>query len=101
MRRSPWESSENTYWREQYRNEPYFDRIYCYADYLPAYRLGCESYTHGISFDSAEFQMEVRWNAVRGNSRLNWNQARAAARAGWFRVKWINGFHTSEDQQLA
>lgn len=78
-------TAEDTYWREAYRNEPYYNKQYGYDDYGPAYRLG---YTHrlnnGTTWDERKLQSE--WERAKGTSRLAWNDAKDAAHAGWHRV---------------
>src|SRR5215212_2823731 len=36
-------TAEDAYWREQYRNRPYYDENTAYDEYAPAYRYGWES----------------------------------------------------------
>ncbi len=75
--------STTDYWREQYRNEPYYDVNFTFADYLPAYLLGTECCLLASSFDTAEGELCRRWPSIKGPSRLEWTQARSAVRAGW------------------
>lgn len=76
-----------SYWQEQYRNEPYYNRQFDFRDYLPAYLLGSENYRPESSFEAAEDQLSHLWTEARGHSRLRWSQARNAARAGWYKTK--------------
>lgn len=80
------EAGEAAYWKEQYRNEPYFDSNYTFDDYEPAYRIGWENHLQEISFENAEGLMEANWESARGGSRLDWEKARAAAKAGYHRI---------------
>ena len=82
-------TAEDAYWREQYRNEPYYTATRTYDDYSPAYRTG---YTgrgrySGKSFDQIETELERDYNAGRGSSTLNWSEAKDATRAAWHRVE--------------
>lgn len=80
-------TAEDAHWRENYRDEPYYDEDYDYPDYEPAYRIGYGSYPGpGITFDDAERNLARNWEGQRGGSRFDWDQARDAARAGWDRV---------------
>jgi len=77
-------TAEDTYWREAYLNEPYYNSKYGYDDYAPAYRVGY-SYT-GRTWDDAEDKLRSEWERAKGASRLEWEEAKSAARAGWHRV---------------
>jgi hypothetical protein len=80
---------EDTYWRENYRNERYHKPEFGYDDYAPAYRTGYEGRVRhdGRSFDDAELDLRSEYEQGRGNSRLEWNEARDATRAAWHRVE--------------
>ncbi len=80
------EAGEAAYWKEQYRNEPYFDPNYTFDDYEPAYRIGWENHLPDISFENAEGLMAANWEGARGWSRLDWDKARGAAKAGYHRM---------------
>jgi len=82
-------TAEEAYWSENYRNEPYVEEDYDYADYQPAYRMGYERYPNyqGRQYEDAERELEKEWDEARGSSRLDWDRARPAARAGWQRVE--------------
>ena len=73
------------YWRERYSSEPYFDSNAAFDEYEPAYRLGHESRAQQIAraYDEVERELEDRWLAERGTSRLEWERARLAVRRGW------------------
>lgn len=79
---------EDTYWREQHVNEPYYLRDKTYEDYSPAYRYAGESRGKHANrdYDEVEAEMANDWNRVRGTSSLTWEEARPAARAGWDRL---------------
>lgn len=80
-------SLEESYWREHFATEPYYDPTYSFEDYLPAWRTGWEGVGKypGRGFEDAErdLQQDFHWN--RGQSRLLWDQARAAVRAAFER----------------
>jgi uncharacterized protein YcfJ len=82
-------TSEDAYWRAQFDKEPYYERIYTYDDYAPAYRIGYDAYGRyrGRTFDDVSAQLEREYNANRGTSRLNWDKAKHAMRAAWNRVE--------------
>jgi hypothetical protein len=80
---------EDAYWRENYRNEPYYDSSLTYDDYEPAYRMGYEAYgdRRGRRFEDVEPQLQGRWTSTKGRSRMDWERAKSAVRAGWHRVE--------------
>lgn len=82
-------TAEDTYWRDAYRNEPYYSNAYGYEDYAPAYRVG---YTHRMSnaeqnWEQAEAKMQADWDRTKGTSRLKWDEAKHATRAAWLRLE--------------
>ena len=81
--------SEDAYWREAHKDEPYFNPARTYEDYEPAYRLGWTSrskYENG-TFDQYEPAFRNDWDSVKGLSRLSWDEAKHAASAGWHRIE--------------
>jgi uncharacterized protein YcfJ len=78
---------EDTYWRENYRHEPYYtaDRDYDY--YAPAYRAGYEGRVKydGRTFDDVEEDLAADYARYQGND-LTWDEVRPATRAAWERV---------------
>jgi hypothetical protein len=82
-------TAEDAYWREQYRNEPYFNKSLSYDEYAPAYRTGYEAYGRyrGKRFDDVQAELEREYNASRGKSSMNWTDAKRASRAAWDRVE--------------
>ena len=79
---------EDTYWRENHRNQEWADDSYGFDDYHPAYRMGYEGPArHRTSWDDAEDKLEAEWEEFKGESRLNWEKAKHATKAGWHRVE--------------
>ena len=80
-------TAEDAYWRQAFRDEPYYQPDLAYEDYSPAYRVG---YTGPLrregTFDSLEAVLRQDWEQVKGRSRLQWDEARLAAQAAWERV---------------
>lgn len=80
-------SVEEAYWRGAYVNEPYYDPAHGFEDYGPAYRAGIDARRQlEGDFETVEPALQARWDALRGESRLEWDQARHPARAAWSRV---------------
>ena len=80
---------EDTYWRDNYSKQSYFESGMSYDDYQPAYRLGWESYPQytGRKFDDVESDLGRSWDKSKGKSRLKWEQAKHATRSAWDRVE--------------
>lgn len=83
-------TEEESYWRENYQNEPFYRSNYTYEDYQPGYRTGYEGYSRyaatGRGFDEIETELRGDYERNRGQSRLGWEEAKAAARAAWDRI---------------
>ena len=81
-------TAEEAYWRNAYRNEPYYRTEFTYEDYGPAYRVG---YTGPVrrsgEFETLEGELKNDFDQVRGRSRLRWEEAREATRAAWRRAQ--------------
>jgi hypothetical protein len=83
---------EETYWRGNFENEPYYREGMTYDDYAPAYRLGGEaSEQYGdVPFEHIEGDLAENYRSSRGESRLEWDHAKDATRAAWDRIKGSN-----------
>jgi hypothetical protein len=82
-------TAEDAYWREQYRNEPYYSSTRTYEDYAPAYRTGYTAYPRyqGRRFDDVQTELERDYYTNRGDNGLSWNEAKHATRAAWDRIE--------------
>jgi hypothetical protein len=80
---------EDTYWRQNYAQRPYYDKNTAYEDYRPAYQLGWEARSKyaSRSFDEAEPELGRDWEAAKRQSQLTWDKARHATRDAWNRVE--------------
>jgi hypothetical protein len=80
-------AAEEAFWLANYTREPYFERGYTFADYLPAYRTGWEGRQryHGRSFEQAERDLQRDYARNRADSQLDWRRNRHAVRAAWER----------------
>ncbi|MDB5871641.1 MAG: hypothetical protein JWQ07_1083, partial [Ramlibacter sp.] len=80
-------TAEESYWRENYSREPYYEKGRGFDDYAPAYRLGLTGRTrYQGDWKSAEPELATEWNEARGGSGLDWKQAQPASRAAWERI---------------
>ena len=83
-------TEEDTYWRSEYKNRPYYKTGHDYDHYAPAYRYGWESATQntysGRAFEDVEPHLEKNWSTARGTSRAEWRDVRDATRDAYARV---------------
>lgn len=81
--------AQNRYWRENFRNEPYYAQGKDFDAYEPAYRLGVEAHgeNRGKQFNEVEAQLRSQYEANRQGQQagLDWTQAKPAVRAAWDR----------------
>ena len=80
---------EENYWRENFEQEPYYQRGMSFDDYSTAYRLGIEAPSRygDKPFDDVESDLESDYNSLKGQSRLEWDHAKHATRAAWSKIK--------------
>lgn len=82
---------ETDYWRQNFRNRPYYQRDKTFDDYEPAYRYGWESATRpeysGRRFDEVESDLERGWSKSKGTAKNAWYEVREATRDAWNRVR--------------
>jgi hypothetical protein len=81
-------TAEERYWRDNFEDEPYYQRGRSFDDYAPAYRVGGEARgRYGEQpFEDVEDDLAMEYRNNRGQSRLEWDDARDATRAAWMRV---------------
>lgn len=81
-------TTEDAYWRQNYKTRPYASSTSSYDEYAPAYRYGWESRSRysGKNFDDIEPDLRKNWAASRGTCRLDWDKARPAVRDAWQHV---------------
>lgn len=79
---------ERDYWRENYRNEPYYREGRTFEDYEGAYRTGYEGYERygDRTWDEVKADMQRDYEQNRGTSELTWDEASPATRAAWERL---------------
>jgi hypothetical protein len=82
-------TTEDTYWRENYKTRPYASDVKTYEEVQPAYKYGWESRSkyQGRQFDEVEPDLQRGWESARGNSQLGWEKAKDATRDAWHRVE--------------
>ena len=78
---------ETTYWKETYRNEPYYTSGREYDFYEPAYRTGWEGRTrYGGKFEDVEDDLAADYRRIANRADAQWDDAKDAARAAWDRI---------------
>jgi len=84
-------TEEDAYWKENYLNEPYYDRGYTYDDYKGAYRTGYEGFSRygrsGKRYEDVETDLRRDYERAHGSGRLGWEKAKSAVKAAWGRVE--------------
>lgn len=85
--------TEDLYWREHYRAQPYYNPNLSYQDYQPAYRAGYESYVEYAGtnkpYDEIEAEIHHNYEDVYGTAGLPWADARHAVRDAWNRADQV------------
>jgi hypothetical protein len=82
-------TAEDAYWRENYKNRPYYEASSSYDDYRPAYQYGWESRSKYAdkTFDEVEPQLQSDWESTRApSSQMSWEKASPASRDAWDRL---------------
>jgi hypothetical protein len=76
---------EETYWRGQYSQRPYYSDDFTYEDMAPAYRYGWEARSRyqGRDFDAVESDLRGGWDETQHDVRIGWEEARLAVRDAW------------------
>jgi hypothetical protein len=91
--------SDAAYWRDEYKNRPYFDRGVNYdRDVAPAYQFGgslheaqsAGAVTQG-AFESVEDRARQNWEKSRGTSSMSYDQARGPIRDAYTRRQQTAG----------
>ena len=91
-------AGEETYWRENYATQPYYEAGFTYDDYHPGYRIGWEGRARyeGRSFVEVERELKAAYERNARGSRLGWDRNRHAARAAWDRFDAADPFERSQ-----
>ncbi len=81
-------TTEDAYWRQEYRGRPYVEADASYDNYGPAYGYGVSAFGRfeGRAFELIEPELAQDWNAMRGQSDLSWDRARPAVKDAWQRM---------------
>jgi hypothetical protein len=82
-------TTEDAYWRENYRNRPYVEKGTSYDTYQPAYQYGWEARRQhrGKRFDEVESSLAAGWQKTKAHASMGWEKAKDAARDAWDRIE--------------
>ncbi|HVI25275.1 MAG TPA: hypothetical protein VM576_03655 [Xanthomonadaceae bacterium] len=86
--------SQSAYWREHYRDAPWYRAGTPYEHYEDALRTGIEGHAaHGGRFEDAEVRLRSNYASRPGSQLLGWDQgAGLACRAAWQHAEqWREG----------
>lgn len=84
--------AQQRYWREHFRDEPYYMQGKEFDAYEPAYRLGIEARNEhpGKQFPEVEDKLRMQYEAgQQAQRKLDWADARQAVRAAWDRSEQV------------
>lgn len=81
----------DTYYKDEHKKADYYKSDYDFdSDYRPAYRYGTyarASNPNRTWDDGLETELEQRWSAAKGASRMSWDQAKHAVRDAWHGIE--------------
>jgi hypothetical protein len=81
-------SSEEKYWRDNFRSRAYASADRDFDYFAPAYRYGTESANkhRGRQWGDVETDLERGWEGAKGTSKSTWQDIKGAVRDAWDRV---------------
>jgi hypothetical protein len=85
--RSDW-TTEEAYWRDNYRKRPYYEYGSEYEYYSPAYRFGYDATDRyrGRNWKDVEADLERDWNSYEYRGQSTWQQMKNAIKDAWDRM---------------
>jgi hypothetical protein len=84
---SDW-TTEESYWRDNYKTRPYVESNRDYDYYRPGYRFGYDSAGRyeGKNWNDVESDLEREWDGYEHRGQTTWQQVKSAVRDAWDRV---------------
>ena len=81
-------STEDRYWRDNWRSRPYVTADRGYEYYQPGYRYGYESATRyrGRDWNDVENDLRTGWDRAEYKGKSTWENMKDAVRDAWNRV---------------
>ena len=85
--RTDW-TTEETYWRGNYKQRPYVGADEDYDSYGPAYQFGYEATGRyqDKSWDDVESDLESDWDRYEHRGQSTWGQIKSAVKDAWDRM---------------
>lgn len=86
-------STDESYWRENFRTRPYADETQGFEHYRPAYKYSYESADRlGTKrWDEAEPELRRGWERYEGRGDSTWEQVKDSVRDAWDRITGHRG----------
>lgn len=81
-------STEESYWRQNYRNRPYTDENREFDEYRPGYKYGYESADRmgGRPWHEAEPELRSGWDEYEDRNDSTWDQIKDSVKDAWDRA---------------
>lgn len=81
-------NSDESYWRENYRNRPYTDETRDFDHYRPAYKYGYDSAGRvgNRPWNEAEPELRRGWDSYDDRGQSKWDDVKDSVRDAWNRV---------------
>lgn len=94
-------TSEEEYWRENYRSRPYADENRSFDDYKPGYRYGYESADRlgKRPWNEAEPELRSGWDRYEGRGDSTWENIKDSVKDAWDRVTGSDDRSTRSDDR--
>ena len=85
--RNDW-TTEELYWRDNFKRRPYVQSERDFDFYRPAYRFGYEASDRyqGEDWDDVEPDLRRDWDQYEGRGQSTWEQIKSAVKDAWDRV---------------
>ncbi|HEX6132359.1 MAG TPA: hypothetical protein VFZ24_00165 [Longimicrobiales bacterium] len=85
--RTDW-STEESFWRENYRTRPYADANRNFDYYRPGYKYGFESRSRlgDRPWNEAEPELRSGWDRYEGRGESKWEEIKDTVKDAWERV---------------
>jgi hypothetical protein len=81
-------TSEERYWRDNYRTRPYTSSSRDFDYYRPGYQYGVESANRvsGRTWEEAEPELRRGWDRYEGRGESKWEEIKDSVRDAWERL---------------
>jgi len=81
-------STDESYWRENFRSRPYADQSRTFEDYRPGYKYSYDSANRigRRDWDEAEPDLRRGWDQYEGRGESTWEQVKDSVKDAWDRI---------------